>query len=225
MHSLEQGLPQQCSQAIEDIAYDILGVPRTADDKEIKKAFKRKALKLHPDVNKAPDAEERFMEAKHAYQSIASATKRAQYDRQQAGFDWGTFAGGSAKTAAQRAKKQADEAFYGIGDFIRDLDKDISERRRKRGKDRPGTLWEELADLGEEFVEFLEKELGVGEPETADARKEAARPSASQAASQGASSDAEARAAKVKQDAERQATNINDEVDDMLQEMKRKLGI
>jgi hypothetical protein len=48
-----------------------------------------------------------------------------------------------------------------FADF-RDLDKDLSERRRRRGKaDQPMSLWEELADIGEEFVEFLEKEISL----------------------------------------------------------------
>jgi hypothetical protein len=44
----------------------------------------------------------------------------------------------------------------------RDLDKDFEERRKRRGKAaQPMSLWEELADIGEEFVEFLEKEIGI----------------------------------------------------------------
>ena len=47
----------------------------------------------------------------------------------------------------------------------RDLDKDIEERRKRRGKQtQPMSLWEELSDIGEEFVEFLEKEIGLSAP-------------------------------------------------------------
>ena len=42
--------------------YEILGVSKDADKNEIKSAFRKKARQLHPDVNKAPDAEERFKE-------------------------------------------------------------------------------------------------------------------------------------------------------------------
>ncbi|HEX3688587.1 MAG TPA: molecular chaperone DnaJ [Solirubrobacteraceae bacterium] len=61
--------------------YDVLGVARGADDAEIKKAFRRLARELHPDVNKEPDAEERFKEAAEAYEVLSDADRRATYDR------------------------------------------------------------------------------------------------------------------------------------------------
>ena len=61
--------------------YEILGVSRTADDSEIKKAFRRLARELHPDVNSEPDAEERFKEAAEAYEVLSDADRRATYDR------------------------------------------------------------------------------------------------------------------------------------------------
>jgi molecular chaperone DnaJ len=61
--------------------YEVLGVPRTADDAEIKKAFRRLARELHPDVNSEPDAEERFKEAAEAYEVLSDADRRATYDR------------------------------------------------------------------------------------------------------------------------------------------------
>ncbi|MDO4443568.1 MAG: molecular chaperone DnaJ [Slackia sp.] len=61
--------------------YAILGVSKTATDDEIKKAFRRKARELHPDVNKAPDAEDRFKELNEAYDVLSDSAKRAQYDR------------------------------------------------------------------------------------------------------------------------------------------------
>jgi hypothetical protein len=106
--------------ASQESYYDVLGVPRNADLKQIKQAFKRKALKLHPDVNKAvsvlhpmprklrvtypagneftnhechlksgvllplqPDAKEKFMECKRAYQALSDTQQRSRYDREQ----------------------------------------------------------------------------------------------------------------------------------------------
>src|SRR5262245_23467835 len=61
--------------------YEILGVPRDADDATIKKAFRRLARQLHPDVSTEPEAEARFREATEAYEVLASSETRALYDR------------------------------------------------------------------------------------------------------------------------------------------------
>src|ERR1700684_506064 len=62
--------------------YDVLGVPRGAADAEIKKAFRRLARELHPDVNKDdPEAEGKFKEAAEAYEVLSDCTPRATYDR------------------------------------------------------------------------------------------------------------------------------------------------
>ncbi len=61
--------------------YAILGVPRNATQEEIKAAFRRLARQYHPDVNKSPDAEEKFKEINEAYAVLSDAEKRARYDR------------------------------------------------------------------------------------------------------------------------------------------------
>src|SRR5512132_93697 len=62
--------------------YEVLGVTRGADDAQIKKAFRRLARELHPDVNKHdPAAEEKFKEAAEAYEILSDAERRATYDR------------------------------------------------------------------------------------------------------------------------------------------------
>jgi molecular chaperone DnaJ len=62
--------------------YEILGVDRTADASEIKKAFRKKALKLHPDQNRDdPEAESKFKELNQAYDVLKDDQKRAAYER------------------------------------------------------------------------------------------------------------------------------------------------
>ena len=61
--------------------YEILGVARTASADEIKAAHRRLAKKLHPDVNKAPDAAGKFNELQEAFGVLSDAEKRAAYDR------------------------------------------------------------------------------------------------------------------------------------------------
>jgi curved DNA-binding protein len=66
--------------------YEILGVPRTATQQEIQRAFRAKARKSHPDVNKAPDAEAKFKELNEAYEVLRDAQKRERYDK--LGANW-----------------------------------------------------------------------------------------------------------------------------------------
>jgi molecular chaperone DnaJ len=62
--------------------YEVLGVTRDADESEIKKAFRRLARELHPDVNSQdPDAEDKFKEAAEAYEVLSDPDRRATYDR------------------------------------------------------------------------------------------------------------------------------------------------
>ena len=61
--------------------YEVLGIPRSASQDDIKNAFRSLAREYHPDVNKSPDAEERFKEINEAYGVLSDPEKRAAYDR------------------------------------------------------------------------------------------------------------------------------------------------
>jgi molecular chaperone DnaJ len=62
--------------------YEVLGVARDASDADVKKAFRRLARELHPDVNRHdPEAEEKFKEAAEAYEILSDSERRATYDR------------------------------------------------------------------------------------------------------------------------------------------------
>lgn len=74
--------------------YQTLGVARNASEEDIKKAYRRFAMKHHPDRNPAKEAEEKFKEGKEAYEILADARKRAAYDQfGHAGVDHSAAAG------------------------------------------------------------------------------------------------------------------------------------
>jgi curved DNA-binding protein len=116
--------------------YAILGVPKTASQAEIKKAYRKLARELHPDTNKDPAAEKRFKDANEAHAVLADAEKRKQYDElganwqayQQAGFgsggatDWAGFGGapgGTRWTYRTSGGGASAEDLGGFSDFFR----------------------------------------------------------------------------------------------------------
>lgn len=84
--------------------YEILGVEKSASDKEIKSAYRKQALKWHPDKNpdKKEEAETRFKEINEAYQILSDSSKRANYDRfGHAAFDPASGMGGGPFSGSQ----------------------------------------------------------------------------------------------------------------------------
>lgn len=61
--------------------YEVLGVSKDATEAEIKSAFRKKAKEFHPDLNKSPDAPEKFKEAQEAYACLSDKENRAKYDK------------------------------------------------------------------------------------------------------------------------------------------------
>ena len=95
--------------------YEVLGVPRDADERTIKKAFRTLARELHPDVNRHdPEAEEKFKEAAEAYEILSDAERRALYDRY--GHEGLSSSGFSSNFQGFGSFGDIFDAFFGGGD-------------------------------------------------------------------------------------------------------------
>src|SRR5262245_26907000 len=101
--------------------YEVLGVAKNASDEDIKKAYRKLAMKFHPDRNQGDDAkkaEEKFKEAKEAYEMLSEPQKRAAYDQYgHAGVD-PSMAGGGFRGAGPEGFGGFAEAF---GDIFGDI--------------------------------------------------------------------------------------------------------
>src|SRR5918911_2715283 len=119
--------------------YELLGVSRNASDGEIKKAFRRLARELHPDVSEAPDAQERFREVVEAYEVLSKPETRELYDRYgHAGLRSGGF---TPTTFDLGSLSDLFSAFFGD-----DLFGVTARPRRARGADVVAQIEIELAD-------------------------------------------------------------------------------
>ena len=145
--------------------YDILGVPRVADEKEIRQAYRRLARQHHPDVNPGDEASaERFKTINAAYEVLSDADKRAKYDRygdqwqhaehfeQQGGPDFsqffggGDFGGGRRGFSFSTGGATLSDILGGLGG-LGDLG-GIGERMRPRPAEIPVNITLEEADAG-----------------------------------------------------------------------------
>jgi curved DNA-binding protein len=110
--------------------YKVLGVERNASEEDIRKAYRKLAMKFHPDRNpNDKEAEERFKEINEAYQVLSDSKKRAHYDRlgsdysnwQQRGapgdFNWDQYGGGGFPGGVRVEYGDLDDLFGGAGGF------------------------------------------------------------------------------------------------------------
>ncbi|WP_029684577.1 molecular chaperone DnaJ [Tatumella saanichensis] len=136
--------------------YEILGVSKSADEREIKKAYKRLAMKYHPDRNPGDSAaEENFKEVKEAYEILTDDQKRAAYDQyghaafEQGGMGGGGFGGGFGGGAGD------------FGDIFGDVFGDIFGGGRRQRSSRGSDLRYTMELTLEEAVRGVSKEIRI----------------------------------------------------------------
>ena len=133
--------------------YEVLSVQRTANEDELKKSFRRLAMKFHPDRNPDADAQDKFKEAKEAYEVLTDPQKRTLYDQHgHAAFEAGMGGG--------RGGFHAD-----VGDIFGDIFSDIfgmgggrgGQQRARRGSDLRYLMELDL----EEAVAGIERDIEI----------------------------------------------------------------
>jgi molecular chaperone DnaJ len=140
--------------------YEILGLQKGASDDEIKKGFRKLAIKYHPDKNQGDkEAEEKFKEINEAYQVLSDPQKKAQYDQYgTADFNGGGgFDAGGFDFSDVGGFGDIFESFFGGGGF--------SSSRRKNGPERGADIEYNLNLTFEEAVFGVEKEVSINRHE------------------------------------------------------------
>ena len=151
--------------------YEILGVNKNASDDDIKKSYRKLALKYHPDRNQGnSDAEKKFKEAAEAYSVLSNTSKRNQYDQfGHAGVGMG--GGPSGGFSSGGVHMSMDDIFSQFGDifggspFESFFGGSTNSRRRSKGKDikiRLKLKFEEIADGVDKKVKISKSTLAPG---------------------------------------------------------------
>ncbi|MBW3115291.1 molecular chaperone DnaJ [Providencia hangzhouensis] len=139
--------------------YEVLGLERNASDKDIKRAYKRLAMKHHPDRNQGDkDSEDKFKEIKEAYEVLSDEQKRAAYDQYgHAAFEQGGMGGGGGFGGAD------------FSDIFGDVFGDIfGGGRRQQRPSRGSDLQYNMELTLEEAVRGVTKEIRIPTLETCD---------------------------------------------------------
>ena len=141
--------------------YEVLGVARDAKPDEIKKAYRKLAVKFHPDKNPGDHtAEEKFKELGEAYEALSDADKRAAYDR----YGHAAFTGGMSGGGGGGGFHDAADIFSQVfgGAFGGGFEEFFGGGRRQRsGKQRGSDLRYDLEITLEEAAHGVEKELEI----------------------------------------------------------------
>lgn len=133
--------------------YEVLGVDKKASLDDIKKAYRKLAMKYHPDVNQEPGAEVKFKEIQEAYDCLSDENKRATYDQyghegpSMGGFGGGGFGGFGGDNLSDILK----QAFGGFGFNGGESQRQSNQRVNSRGSDKGTTM----------VITFLEACIGT----------------------------------------------------------------
>ena len=100
--------------------YDILGVSKDATDEQVKASYRKRAMVLHPDVNKSAQAEDEFRDLQEAYATISDSAKRREYDAIQ-----------RRMAAKQTAPDEVDVA---LSTFDIEIEPTVKKKKKKKKK-------------------------------------------------------------------------------------------
>lgn len=156
--------------------YEILGVKRDATLDQIKSAYRKLARKYHPDVNKAPDAAEKFREATEAYEVLSDPEKRRRYDQfgrsafEGVGGEWGGFPPGAGGGQSIRVDFGNMDDLFGSGGFhsafmgmgLEELLEALGGHARRKGAQRSQAAAPRGADIEHHIeLDFLQAVHGT----------------------------------------------------------------